>query len=123
VLNEKKPAKDSGQQSQSVKGVLGLITLLLRMFKSFLYIKTHGQKDMLLAYVSRHLGHVPYMVEKVSGNYLRFSKNYSVEEIIKIFDILNRYDILLRSTQLEINSGLVLKFISEITDTKFPAQS
>jgi DNA polymerase III delta subunit len=123
VLYEKKSAKDSGQQSQSGISIMGLITLLHRMFKAFLYIKTHGKKDVLLAYVRRHLGHVPYMVEKVSDNYLKFSKNYSIEEIIKIFDILNRYDILLRTSQQEINKGLILKFISEITHTKLTAQS
>jgi|GEM_PF-701060 len=123
VLYEKKSVKDAGEQPQSGKGMPGLITLLHRMFKAFLLIKTNGQKDMLLAYVRRHLGHAPYMVQRVSDNYFRFSRNYSIEEIIKIFDILNRYDVLLRTSQQDINSGLVLKFISEITDTKLPAQS
>jgi len=121
VLYEKKSVKGSQDFSQSGKNILGLITLLHRMFKAFLYIKSQGQKDLLSSYVKRHIGHVPYMVQKVSENYIRFSRNYSIAEIIGIFDILNDYDTLLRTSHQDMAQGLALKIISDIADIKTTA--
>ena len=96
------------------QGIIGLITLLHRMFKAFLYIKSPGGQDMLRDYIESHIGHMPYMVSRVIASYRKCSINYSPDEIFKVFKILNEYDFLLRIK----NSGevsLVLKMINDIT--------
>lgn len=101
------------------QSMLGLITLLHRMFKAFLYLKSDTEKrgpaeknnqayggsyrgDMnssgsFKKYLERNLGHSPYAVKIVEEKYLRYCRKYEKEEIIKVFDILNGYDMLLRS--------------------------
>jgi len=118
VVEEKKSVKSLQASSQSEKNLLGLLTLLHRMFKAFLYIKSPSKDESLKSYVERNIGHIPYMVGRVSSNYSRFSKNFSSAEIIKIFGILNEYDILLRTSYTNSSTGLVLKLISDITDVR-----
>lgn len=99
------------------QNTIGIITLLHRMFKSFLYAKSSSGQVLIKNYVERNIGHVPFMVGKVVSNYTRASRNYSVDEIISIFNILNNYDILLRQTNVE-DINIILKMITDITTIK-----
>jgi DNA polymerase III delta subunit len=114
------------------QNMIGIITLLHRMFSSFIYIKSSNIKnnaagptsgsadksnerkiDSFKDFIEKSIGHAKNK-EKIAANYLRFSKKYSVPEVIKVFDILNRYDILLRAAEIN-ESMLVTKLIAEIT--------
>ncbi len=116
------------------QSIIGLVTLLFRMFKYMLYLKSTPLdlraatfKDLQYTnprehenakkYIASHLGHAPFMLGRVSSNYTRFSKKYSAEEIIRIIGLLNSYDIILRSGIVS-EYNLVLKMINEIIETK-----
>ena len=103
------------------ENIPGIITLLHRMFKAMLYIKAGNVKkrnDMpggqsARSYIMRNLGHLPYMIPRLLANYTRFARKYSTEEIIKIFDVLSRYDIGFRAADFK-EYNLTLKMINEI---------
>ncbi len=104
------------------QNITGLVTLLFRMFKFMLYLKSPGhdtpaQHDRAKNYIASHLGHAPYMLGRVTANYTRFSKKYSGGEIVIIISLLNRYDILLRKGVVA-EYNLVLKMINEIVEMK-----
>jgi DNA polymerase III delta subunit len=117
--------RDKINSIKVLKGILeekqkleGLITLLHRMFKSFLFIKSSDSaSSSVKKYIERHIGHSPYFMSKIENKYIRYSKKYSLIEIIRIFEILNNYDILFRLNETE-EKKLVLKLISEIIDLK-----
>lgn len=117
------------------QNMIGIITLLHRMFSSFIYLKSSSIKDKTAGYsvangeqsnsrkvnnfkdfIEKSIGHAKNK-ERIASNYIRYSKKYSNSEVIKVFDILNRYDILLRAA--EINEPmLVTKLITEITGVR-----
>jgi len=117
------------------QNMIGIITLLHRMFSSFVYLKSSSIKDKNAGYsaangnspngrkinsfkdfIEKSIGHAKNK-ERIASNYIRYSKKYSNAEVVKVFDILNRYDILLRAA--EINEPmLVTKLITEITGIK-----
>jgi len=111
-------AKSSSSSSNSSfadrKNLYGLITLLHRMFKAFLYIKSSDNREDLKNYIERNIGHSPYMVSKITANYIKFSANFTAEEIIKIFGILNSYDYKLRTAQSGQSRGIILKLIADL---------
>jgi DNA polymerase III delta subunit len=121
--------KDKGGALKTLKivsgekqSMMGLITLLHRMFKAFLYLKSDtenpGQAEQksqahsssyqgsihssgsFKKYLERNLGHSPYALKKVEEKYVRHCRKYEKEEIIQIFGMLNKYDMLLRSEKL-----------------------
>jgi DNA polymerase-3 subunit delta len=116
------------------QSIIGLVTLLFRMFKFMLYLKSEPAGVRLETrdniqytnpkhhehaknYMASHLGHAPYMLGRVSSNYTRFSRKYSAGEIIMIVSLLNSYDILLRKGEVS-EYNLVLKMINEIVEMK-----
>lgn len=99
------------------KNLLGLITLIHRMFKSMLYIKTDEGKGSVTDYLSRNINMPPYFIGKMVNKYIKFSRNYSEAEIIKIIAMLNDFDIDLRKSVID-NSKLVKTMIARITDMK-----
>ena len=116
------------------QNIIGLVTLLYRMFKFMLYLKDKSgdssseiknaaqytnqeQHDTAKNYISSHLGHSPYMLGRVTSNYTRFSKKYSSGEIVMIIGLLNSYDILLRKGEVS-EYNLILKMINEIVEMK-----
>ncbi|MBN1298265.1 MAG: hypothetical protein JW997_01110 [Actinobacteria bacterium] len=118
VMEDKKSKAGFNGAQKTDKSVIGILTLIHRMFKSFLYIRSTGSKELLKKYIDRYIGHIPFMAGKVLKNYTLFSKNYSTAEIIYVFDILNSYDISLRTSHDRIIPLLVMKLISDITDVK-----
>jgi DNA polymerase III, delta subunit len=124
--------------SDEKQNMLGLITLLHRMFKAFLYLKSDIEKRSkseknirasgasyqdgpysgggFKKYLERNLGHSPYMIKTVTEKYLRFCKKYEKEEIIEVLCLLNRYDILLRSEKEVSDFMLLTKMAVEIID-------
>jgi DNA polymerase III delta subunit len=117
------------------QNMIGIITLLHRMFKAFLYIKNDSRKkqesyysrgefktagkhnaNSFKVYIEKNIGHAKNK-DRIAANYLRFSRKYNSLEIIRIFDILNKYDISLRATEIE-EPVLVTRLIVEITDIK-----
>ncbi|MBM3705738.1 MAG: hypothetical protein FJW66_04345 [Actinobacteria bacterium] len=116
----KSGAADNDSGSGDKRNILGLITLLHRMFKAFLYIKSTDDREILKNYILRNIGHAPYMVPKVTSNYIKFSANFNYSEIIKIIGILNRYDYLLRTAPSGQLKGLILKLIAEIAGVSSP---
>lgn len=119
------------------QNMIGVIALLYRMFSAFIYIKSENLKKQAQIYpgyagsyktpgmnlsgsfrdyIEKSIGHTKNK-EKIAASYLRFSQKYSLHEIIKVFDILNSYDILLRSA--EINEAvLITRLIAEIIGIK-----
>lgn len=102
--------------------LIGLITLLHRMFKAFLFIKSTERGPNHIdgvaqakKYIENHIGHSPFMVAKLVNKYVKSSKKYSRSEIMRVFEILSNYDILFR-TQETATQNLVVKMITEITD-------
>jgi DNA polymerase III delta subunit len=96
------------------KNLLGLITLMHRMFKSLLYIKTDRGKGSVTDYLAANINMPPYFIGKMVNKYIKFSRNYSQEEIIKILEMLNDYDIKLRKSIVD-NCKLVKMMIIRIT--------
>lgn len=97
--------------------LLGLITLIHRMFKSMLYIKTGDGTTGVTAFLEKNINMPPYFIGKLVNKYIKFSRNYSNEEIVKIFDLLNDYDIKFRIDPSE-NKNLAKRMIAQITDIK-----
>jgi DNA polymerase III delta subunit len=120
------------------QNMLGLITLLHRMFKAFIYLRSDVEKrgpaekatysygrsyqrdkdidGSFKKYLERNLGHSPYAVKAIEEKYLRFSRKYGKKEIIKVFDILNRYDMVLRSEKDVGDFMFFAKMAIEIID-------
>lgn len=97
------------------QNLIGLITLLHRMFKCFLYIKSANNRSRVTGYIEKNIRVSPYFVGKMVNKYIKLSSNFTELEILKIFKILNRYDISFRTSTLEAKN-LVSKLICEITD-------
>ncbi len=97
--------------------LLGLITLIHRMFKSMLYIKIGDGTSGVTAFLEKNINMPPYFIGKLVNKYIKFSRNYSNEEIIKIFDLLNDYDKKFRTDPAE-NKNLAKRMIAQITDIK-----
>jgi DNA polymerase III delta subunit len=101
--------------------LLGLITLVYRMFKAFMFINSSDRSgnvdgvDWAKKYIQKHIGHSPYIVTKLITKYVKSSKKYSRPEIIKVFEILSNYDVLFR-IQETAAKNLIVKMISEITN-------
>ncbi len=101
--------------------LLGLITLIHRMFKAFMFIKSPDRSnnndgiDWAKKYIEKHIGHSPYIVTKLMNKYIKSSKKYSRGEIVKVFGILSNYDVLFRIQETSAKN-LIMKMISEITD-------
>ena len=53
-------------------------------------------------------------LSKITANYIKFSANFTAEEIIKIFGILNSYDYKLRTAQSGQSRGIILKLIADL---------
>ncbi len=126
--------------SSEKQSMLGLITLLHRMFKAFLYLKSDTEKTSpaeqnsqayvkpyregirssgsFKKYLERNLGHSPYALKIVEEKYLRYCRKYEREEIIQVFGILNKYDMLLRSEKEVQDFMFFAKMAIEIVDIK-----
>lgn len=99
------------------KKLLGLVTLIHRMFKSLLYIKTEDSGASVTDYLSRNIYMPSYFIGKMVSKYIKFSRNYSKAEIIKIFKVLNDYDKNLRKNIVD-NSNIIKIMIINIVDVK-----
>jgi DNA polymerase-3 subunit delta len=97
------------------QNLIGLVTLIHRMFKCFLYIKSGNSKSSVTDYIENNMKVSPYFVGKLVSKYIKFSDNYTESEILKIFEMLNEYDISFRTNSVE-DKHLVKKLISEIID-------
>jgi len=102
---------------QEDRNLIGLITLVHRMFKCFLYIKSGNGKSSVTDYIENNIKVPPYFVGKLVSKYIKLSSNYTESEILKIFEILNKYDISFRTNSGE-DKHLVKKLISEIIDVE-----
>jgi len=104
------------------KKLLGLITLVYRMFKSMLYIKTEsGGKGSATSYLADNINMSPYFIGKTVNKYIRFSQNYTGEEIVSIICMLNDYDMELKKSIVD-NGKLVKKLIVSIAGTSIRDQ-
>jgi DNA polymerase III delta subunit len=118
---KKKVKKSSAQLSsdsadEDKKSITGLITLLHRMYKAVFYYKETASREILSGYVNRHVGHYPFIANKLVKNYEKFSEYYSREGLVRIFNILAEYDFLLRTVQsIKEQKNLILRMIAEIT--------
>jgi DNA polymerase III delta subunit len=92
---------------------LSVIKQLYSMFKGVLYVMDGERgKNKVKNYLENNIKANPGFILKIISNYLRFAKNYTVEEIKNIIGILNDFDISKRKTsQTNINFlyGLLLK--------------
>ena len=114
--------KDKDNSLKALKAILvegqnliGLITLLHRMFKCFLYIKSANGKSLVTDYIENNIKAPPYFIGKMVNKYIKFSNNYTEAGIFKIFEILNKYDISFR-TGISEGKNLTSRLISEIID-------
>jgi len=114
------------------QSTIGLITLLFRMFKFMLYLKSTGgevdngkvedisyinpaSQKSAVRFLKLHLGHSPFILKKIQSNYTRFAKKYSSRQVIRVLDLLNNYDILIRSGQ-SLEYDLIIKMLNEIVE-------
>jgi len=97
------------------QNLIGLVTLIHRMFKCFLYIKSGNSKSSVTDYIENNMKVPPYFVGKLVSKYIKLSDNYTEDEVLKVFEILNKYDISFRINTIE-SKHLVKKLISEIID-------
>ena len=99
------------------QNLIGVVKLIHRMFKCFLYLKSEGGRELTRNYIEKNINMPPYFVNKLISKYIRYSKNYSEDEIIKVFEILNIYDINFRKGETE-DRNLARRLISEIVNVK-----
>ena len=97
------------------QNLIGLVTLIYRMFKCFLYIKSENSKSSVTDYIENNMKVPSYFVSRLVSKYIKLSNNYTQAEVLKVFEILNRYDISFRTDTIE-SKYLVKKLISEIID-------
>jgi DNA polymerase III subunit delta len=97
--------------------LIGIVTLLHRMFKCFLYIKSSDSKTSVTDYIENNIKVPSYFVGRMVSKYIKFSDNYTEPEILKIFDMLNEYDISLKTSTSEARN-LIKKLITEILNVK-----
>ncbi len=95
------------------QSLLGLIVLIHRMFKAFLYIKFDGSRQEVKDYIYNNISGPPFFINKIINKYIRYSKNYTEAEIARIFNILNDFDINFRKGDTK-NINLVKKLITQI---------
>ncbi len=99
------------------QNLIGLITLIHRMFKCFLYIRSGNGSSSVTDYIGATMNISPYFTGKLVNKYIRFSGNYGEAEIVEIFKVLNRYDIAFR-TGIAGDRNTAIKMIGEIIDIK-----
>jgi len=97
--------------------LMGLITLIHRMFKGMLYIKTGNGTAGVTTFLEKNINMPPYFIGKLVSKYIKFSQNYSNEEIVRVIELLNDYDIKFRMGPSE-NKNLARRMIAQITDIK-----
>lgn len=94
--------------------VAGVIKQLFSMFKGVLYMKDGERgKNEAKTYLEKNTKASPGFILKIIGNYLRFARNYSIEEIIKIIGVLNDFEIRKRNTS-EPNINFLYSLLSKI---------
>jgi len=99
--------------SDKNENLIGIVKLIHRMFKCFLYIKSDGGMEFARSYIENKINAPTYFVKKIVDKYAKYSRNYSETEIIKVFEILNTYDINFRKGEIE-DKNLTQKLILEI---------
>lgn len=97
------------------QNLIGAVKLIYRMFKCFLYLKSEGGRELARNYIEKNVNIPSYFINKLISKYIRYSKNYSEAEIIKVFEILNIYDINFRKGEIE-DKNLARRLISEIVN-------
>lgn len=97
------------------QNLIGLVTLIHRMFKCFLYIKSENSSSLVTDYIGNSMKVPPYFIGSLVNKYIRSSDNYNKNEILSVFKILNKYDIGFRASSIE-NEQLAKKLILEIID-------
>ena len=97
------------------QSMIGLVTLIHRMFKCFLYIKSASGRSSVTGYIEDNMKVSPYYISRIVSKYINWSSNYTQTEIIKVFELLNDYDIKFRSGAGQ-DEHLIGKLISEIAD-------
>ncbi len=117
-MSSKKTVHEKSEESKQAgyhKGFLGLITLLHRMYKAILYYKATKNKDVLINYIQKSIGHYPFILNKLVTNYVKFSEYYTIKGLINIFKILSKNDLLIRqASNISEQKNIVLKMIADI---------
>jgi len=117
----KRDKNNSLKALRSISGeeqnLAGFVTLLHRMFKCLLYIKSGDSKTSVTDYIESNLKVPSYYVGRTVSKYIGFSDNYKKSEILRIFNILNDYDINFKKSSTE-SGNLVKKLITEVLDVK-----
>lgn len=108
-LEALKPLLDERQS------MIGLVTLVHRMFKCFLYIKCGNGRQSVTDYIKSSMKVPPYFIGKLVSKYIKWSSNYTEAEIIKVFKLLNNYDTCFRSDSGQ-DDNLVKRMILKIVD-------
>ena len=99
------------------QNLMGLITLIHRMFKCFMYIKSESGSSTVTDYIGATMNISPYFTGKLVNKYIKFSGNYEEGEIVEIFKILNKYDIAFR-TATTTDKNIAIRMMSEIIDIR-----
>lgn len=97
------------------QNMIGLVTLIHRMFKCFLYIKSGDSRSSVTDYIEENMKVPSYYISRMVSKYIKWSSNYRQDEIIKIFGLLNDYDIRFRSNAGR-DDNLVKRMLLEIVD-------
>lgn len=113
--NSLKALKDVIEERQSL---IGMLTLIYRMFKCLMYFKYENGRELVKEYLQRNINVQDYFINnfinKLADKYEKFSSNYSEGEIVKILGILNHYDINFRKSSAEESVNLANRLVLEI---------
>jgi len=111
-----------GSSSADNSLLITVISNLYRMFKVMLYLKSEKDgTDSAAKYLQKNINAKPYFINIIISKYQGFEKKYSYDELIRVLDCLNEFDIKIKSkssfsAKVYLNS-LILN-LQLITDKK-----
>ena len=78
--------------------LITIISNMFRMFKVILYLKSEKNGiDSAISFLQKNINAKPYFFNILIRKYQGFEKKYSYDEIIKVLDCLNEFDIRIKS--------------------------
>ncbi len=87
-----------GNTSADNSLLITVISNLFRMLKVILYLKSDNNgSESAIKYLQKNINAKPYFLNIILRKYQGFEKKYSYDEIIRVLDYLNEFDIKIKS--------------------------
>jgi len=89
----------TGTSSSDNSIIIPIVINIYRMFKVMLYLKSEKNGTLSASdYLQKNINAKPYFLNIILRKYQGFEKKYSYDEIIRVFNFLNEFDIAIKST-------------------------